>query len=204
MKTISKQRLGVFLVAAVLIFLSYLIGTIVSKTTRQMDTAGDADKAPLRIVVMDPLSDQLACDCVEGYAQRKYDKLGTFLEKQLRRPVQIAYGENLKDVLKLDTIKIDLIIGKHSVVLSDAAEAKMTIHPVARLTDKSGGTDLTGLFVVRHNDLANSIEDLEGYRILFGPEYDAEKSTAAMAALRAQGLSPPQPFSALFQTTFGE
>ncbi|MHC4173215.1 MAG: PhnD/SsuA/transferrin family substrate-binding protein [Planctomycetota bacterium] len=194
MKTISKQRLGVFLVAAVLIFLSYLIGTIVRKTTRQMNAAGDADNTPLRIVVMDPLSGQLACDCVEGYAQRKYDKLSTFLEKQLRRPVQIAYGENLKDVLKLDTNKIDLIIGKHSVVLSDAAEAKMTIHPIARLTDKSGGTDLTGLFVVRHNDLANSIEDLEGYRILFGPEYDAEKSNAAMAALRAQGLSPPQPF----------
>ncbi|MFQ6035535.1 MAG: PhnD/SsuA/transferrin family substrate-binding protein [Sedimentisphaerales bacterium] len=158
-----------------------------------MDTAGDANNTPLRIVVMDPLSGQLACDCVEGYAQRKYDKLGTFLEKQLRRPVEIAYGENLADILKLNTNKVDLIIGKHSVVLFDAAEAKMIIRPIASLTDKSGRTDVTGLFVVRHNDPANSIEDLEGYRILFGPKWDAEKSTAAMAALRAKRLSLPQP-----------
>ncbi len=34
---------------------------------------------PLRIVVMDPLAAKLACACVEGYAQRDYDKLGDYL-----------------------------------------------------------------------------------------------------------------------------
>ena len=40
---------------------------------------------PLRLVVMDPLAAPLACDCVGGYAQRDYTRLGAFLEE--REPV---------------------------------------------------------------------------------------------------------------------
>ena len=153
------------------------------------ETPADVRHAPpLRIVVMDPLSDRLACDCVEGYAQRRYDKLGAFIERQLARPVLIAYGENLPDILKFNPGKVDLIIGKQSVVVSDAAEADARVRPIARLTDNSGSTNLTGLFVVRHNDPAKNIADLNGYRILLGPECDAEKSTAARTALKANGV----------------
>lgn len=155
----------------------------------QMETPADVSHAPpLRIVVMDPLSDRLACGCVEGHAQRRYDKLGAFIEKHLARPVLIAYGENLPDILKFNPGKVDLIIGKQSVVISDAAEVDTPVRPIARLTDKSGSTNLTGLFVVRRNDPAKNIADLKGYRILLGPECDAEKSTAARATLRAKGV----------------
>ncbi|MHC4737238.1 MAG: PhnD/SsuA/transferrin family substrate-binding protein, partial [Planctomycetota bacterium] len=82
--------------------------------------------------------------------------------------------------MKANPGQVDLLIGKESVVRFDAAEIKMTVRPIARLTDKSGTTNLRGLFVVRHNDPAKSAEDLKGYKILFGPEYDAEKSTAAI------------------------
>ena len=141
---------------------------------------------------MDPLSDQLACDCVEGYAQRKYNELGKFMEKQLGQPVKLSYGENLPDILKANPGHVDLLIGKESIILFDAAEIKMTIRPIARLTDKSGTTNLRGLFVVRHNDRARSVEDLKGYKILFGPEDEAEKNTAAIAALKAKGVPIPQ------------
>lgn len=141
---------------------------------------------------MDPLADGLACACVLGYAQRKYHKLAEFLENRLARPVQIIYGENLAHILKLELGTIDLIIGKRSTVLSDTAEAKMTIRPIAALTGLNGTTDLKGLFVVRHNDPAKSIADLKGYRILFGPDSETEKSAAATAALKASKVPLPE------------
>ena len=42
-----------------------------------------ADDA-FHLVVMDPLSKPLSCDCVQGYAQRKYELLGEHLTKHLR------------------------------------------------------------------------------------------------------------------------
>ncbi|MHC4547033.1 MAG: hypothetical protein ACYSYL_21405 [Planctomycetota bacterium] len=141
MKTIAKQIFGLFLLAVSVVLLLYVIGVIFNKTTRQEYTDTDVNHLPLRIVVMDPLSNQLACDCVEGYAQRMYDELVVFLEKQLGRPVKLAYGENLPDILKANPGQVDLLIGKESVVRFDAAEIKMTVRPIARLTDKSGTTE---------------------------------------------------------------
>ena len=42
------------------------------------------------------------------------------------------------------------------------------------------------------SDPAQSIADLKGYRILFGPEASAEKNTAAVAALRKAGIPVPK------------
>lgn len=63
--------------------------------------------------------------------------------------------------------------------------------PIARLTDKSGATDHVGLFVVRGDDPAKTIQDLKGYRILFGPKEDAQKHQAALAALRENNIPLP-------------
>ncbi|MHC4313740.1 MAG: PhnD/SsuA/transferrin family substrate-binding protein [Planctomycetota bacterium] len=192
MKTISKKIFGLFLLAVSVVLLCHIVGPLFSRTTQQRKTTGDSNKLSLRIVVMDPLSDQLACDCVQGYAQRKYDELATFLEKQFSRPVELAYGENLPDILKANPEQVDLLIGKESIALFDAAEIKLHTRPIARLTDKSGTTNLSGLFVVRHNDRARSVEDLKGYKILFGPEDETEKSTAVIAALKAKGVPIPK------------
>ena len=167
MKKNSKKTFVLFLLAVSAVLFLYVIGVLFNKTTQQEYTNANANHLPLRIVVMDPLSDQLACDCVEGYAQRKYNELGKFMEKQLGQPVKLSYGENLPDILKANPGHVDLLIGKESIILFDAAEIKMTIRPIARLTDKSGTTNLRGLFVVRHNDRARSVEDLKGYKILF-------------------------------------
>ena len=159
-----------------------------SPTSQTADTA----QAPLLIVVMDPLADRLACACVLGYAQRKYSKLAEFLENRLARPIQIVYGEDLAHILRLELGTIDLIIGKRSIVLSDAAEARMPVRPIAALTDTNGDTDLTGLFVVRHDDPAKTIADLKSYRILFGPNTEIEKNAAAIAALKASNVPLPE------------
>jgi outer membrane protein assembly factor BamB/ABC-type phosphate/phosphonate transport system substrate-binding protein len=147
---------------------------------------------PLRIVVMDPLCKQLACDCVEGYAQRDYAALALFLEERLGRPVGLSYGANLRDILQFNPGKIDLIIGKSSVVLYDAAEAAQSIRPIARLTNRNGTTNTFGLFVVRRDDTATKIIHLENRKILFGPRYDRENHEAALLALAEHEVRLPR------------
>jgi len=148
---------------------------------------------PIRIVVMDPLARPLSCDCVKGYAQRDYDRLGRFLGDRLSRPVKVVYGEDLGGTVRRETGgKVDLVIGKQSLVKFDAAECNLTVRPLAMLTGQDGKTTVDGLFVVPANDTAQAITDLHGYRILFGEAASAEKHAAAVAALRAAGVAVPE------------
>ena len=156
--------------------------------------AADGPPSMLTVVVMDPLSAPLACDCVKGYAQRKYELLGEYLQSELKRPVKVYWSESLNDALAEKTSgKVDLIIGKHSVVLADAKEAKVTVEPVAQLTGKDGAVTQTGLFIVRKLDPAKTMADLKGYRILFGPADCDEKSAAPMELVKKSGLPVPNP-----------
>ncbi len=175
-----------------------LLGCDRPHPTTQPATQAQAAK-PLRLVVMDPLALPLSCECVEGYAQRRYDKLGVFLEQRLNRPVMIAFAEALQTPLDQSPGDLHVIIGKESVVEFDAAALNIPVTPIARLTDKSGATDQTGMFVVRGDDPAKTIQDLKGYRILFGPKEDAEKHQAALAAMRKNNI----PLPATIQTSPG-
>jgi len=154
----------------------------------------NAGERPLTLVVMDPLAAPLACDCVKGYAQRKYELLAMFLEQWLSRKVELIFSEALeRGIAKSSRGSADLVIGKHSLVKFDAAECKLPVRPLAMLTGKDGKTTLTGLFVVPAADRAKKVADLEGYRILFGPPEEAEKHAAAVAALKKAGVSVPEP-----------
>ena len=147
----------------------------------------------LTIVVMDPLAAPLACDCVAGYAQRDYRRLGAFLEKRIGRPVTVVFGESLSRVLAGEAQgTAHLIIGKDSIVRADAAECEIAVRPIARLTDLSGKTTMTGLFVVARHDPARTVADLGGYRILFGNKEDVEKHAAAKAALKKAAVALPK------------
>jgi len=142
---------------------------------------------------MDPLAAPLSCPCVKGYAQRDYDKLAAHLETKLGRPVKIVYSESLVTALKSKTDgKADLIIGKHSVVLFDAAKAGLQVKQVGSLTGKDGATTQTGLIVVPTADKAKSVADLAGYRIIFGPKECDEKHAAALALLKSHKVGAPQ------------
>jgi ABC-type phosphate/phosphonate transport system substrate-binding protein len=154
-----------------------------------IDSRAIAADSPLIVVVMDPLSAPLACDCVKGYAQRKYELLGAFLQNELHRPVKVFWSESLVKALQNDTNgQVDLIIGKDSVVRFDAKVAKLSVTPIAALTGKDGETTQTGLVVVRNADSANALEDLTGYRIFFGPEDCDEKWSAPRELLQEHGL----------------
>ena len=137
------------------------------------------------MVVMDPLAEPLSCPCVKGYAQRKYEKLAEFLSAKLGQPVQVTFAESFEKALAKDTCKvIDIAIGKDSVVRHDAKTARMTVTPIARLTGKDGMTTQHGLIVVRTADPAKQVEDLRGYRVLFGTKDCDEKFARRAIYLR--------------------
>ncbi len=157
--------------------------------------AGLENKTALTIVVMDPLALPLSCPCVKGYAQRDYDKLGTYLEQKLGRSVKVAFSESLVTALKDKTDgKADVVIGKYSVVNFDAKRAGMKFAPVADLTGKDGKTTQTGLVVVLNEDPAKKIEDLKTYKILYGNVEADEKHAAVMKMFKNhQFIIPEKP-----------
>src|SRR5882762_11031343 len=68
------------------------------------------------MVVMDPLAAPLSCPCVQGYAQRDYEKLADYLTAELGRPVQVTFAESFEKALAKPSCKtIDIAIGKDSV-----------------------------------------------------------------------------------------
>lgn len=153
-----------------------------------------AEERPFTMVVMDPLCTELACDCVEGYAQRDYNKFGEFLSQYIGRDVKVVFASSLVTALDGDAEgHCDLVIGKHSVVLYDANQRELDVDPVAQLTGKDGDVTMTGLFVVRSDDPAQTIADIAGYRIFFGPEECDEKSAVPMALMTEHGVAIPDP-----------
>jgi ABC-type phosphate/phosphonate transport system substrate-binding protein len=152
-----------------------------------------ASEKELTLVVMDPLSAQLSCPCVAGYAQRDYEKLAAFLTAKLGRPVKAHFAESLAGALQKKTEgKADVIIGKDSMVRADAKAAKMGLQHLAALTGKDGLTVQKGLIVVAKDDPALAADGLKGYTILFGQATADEKHAAALALLKDLGVPVPK------------
>lgn len=146
----------------------------------------------LRIVVMDPLAAPLSCPCVQGYAQRDYDKLGEFLHEELGREVKVVFSESLEGGIEKAGGAPDMVIGKRSVVSAQAEQQKIELTPSLALTDKEGETTQTGLIVVASKNPALSVSDLAGYRIIFGPADCDEKHSAALALMKEHGVAAPE------------
>lgn len=166
-------------------FVLAILGSLVALSDRaiSVEPYGPA-KADLTIVVMDPMAGPLACDCVQGYAQRKYERLADYLHSELGKTVKIVWSESLITALEGQAEgQAQIVIGKDSVVRSYATKAKASYQPVAQLTDKDGSVMQRGLFVVLDSAKVSSLLDLEGYSILFGPDDCSEKSSAPKAAL---------------------
>lgn len=161
------------------------------KKTNALKKPIDIPTGALVMVVMDPLAAPLSCPCVEGYAQRDYDKLAAFLTSQLGQEVVAVYNASLPAALKMDTKdRADIVVGKHSVVLYDGKKAGKQFRPVLALTGKDGKTDMQGLFVVASSDPAKSVAELKGYRIFYGTEDSDEKYSAAFDVLKKHGITP--------------
>ena len=148
-----------------------------------------ADDQALLMVVMDPLSKPLSCDCVRGYAQRDYQLLADHIARSIDRPVDVHWYESLTEAKAELKREPDLVIGKDSVVRVDAGRIGVPMMAVASLSGRDGSTTMRGLIVVRRDDPARSAEDLAGYRLLFGPTDSEEKSSAIEAYLKSQKVA---------------
>ena len=150
--------------------------------------ANDTDEG-LTLVIMDPMSAPLACACVQGYAQRKYEFLGKFLEQQLGTKVNVYWSGALSSAMEESKGRADIVIGKRSVVVADGLESKLPLSPIADLTGKDGKTTQWGLVVVRKDDAAKKLEDLAGYQILFGKKECDEKYAAPKQLFAAKKVA---------------
>ena len=163
-----------------------LVGGII-----QLPTIAAAEE-PLSLVVMDPLAAPLSCPCVEGYAQRQYEKFASALAANLGREVTITFAESLAKALQQPGCShIDIVVGKDSVVRADAVKQKLAMAPIAQLTGKDGKTTQTGLIVVPSGDPAQNVADLGGYRVIYGAPDCAEKFGAARTLLTEAGVTVP-------------
>ncbi len=151
------------------------------------------DAKELNIVVMDPLCAELACKCVNGYAQRDYNALARFIGKKLDRPVKVFFAADLgAGIEETPDGRVDIVIGKKTIVDFDSGKYKRNLKPIASLTGPKGTTTFTGMFVVPKDDPAKTIADLKEYRIFFGPKTCEEKHGAALAAMKEAKLTPPE------------
>lgn len=142
-------------------------------------------EVPFTIIVTDPLSKELSCPCVEGYAQRDYTELGKHLSTKLGKAVVVEFGESLEGALTKKTAgRVDAIIGKDSMVRFQAKAQKLEIIKLAALTGKDGAITQQGFLVVHSSDPAISADQLKDYRVLFGPPAAEEKNAAAKALLK--------------------
>jgi len=186
------QRIKTVLVCLLLSLLGPAAG--VSPAAQSQAQQPTAASEALSVVVMDPLARPLSCDCVKGFAQRDYEKLARWLQQRLDCQVRVSFSEDLGRALRGPAGgKAHVVIGKRSVVEFDAAAERLKLRPLAVLTGKDGTTTLTGLFVVPSNAPAKAMKELKGYRIIFGPPEVEERHGAAIAALKAAGLSVSQP-----------
>jgi outer membrane protein assembly factor BamB/ABC-type phosphate/phosphonate transport system substrate-binding protein len=133
-----------------------------------------------KIVVMDPLAAPLSCACVSGMGQRRYDRLEEFLEMRLQRAIEVTYDESLELASQRLHAKFDWIIGKRSVVEFDANRLRLTLKPVAALTDRGGLQTLTGLVLVPQNATFDTLDKLRGRTIALGPKDNADVHQAAI------------------------
>ena len=160
---------------------------VMASLTKAAEPSGVPSTASgeLTLVVMDPLAAPLACDCVKGYANRQYQRLGEYLESRLNKRVQVLWSESLAALVEKDpNLKCDVVIGKNSVVVAHGKKLGVRFRAVASLTDMDGSTIQRGLFVVRSSSTVASMLDLEGYTVFFGPEECDEKWQAPRKLLK--------------------
>lgn len=169
-----------------------LLGIWLSRLDQGLDMQLGARRGePLQVVIMDPQCGRPARDDFPG-PYRDYAPLGRFLEEALNRPIQLFYGSHLSEIPGLKP-PADLIIGRASVVLAEAARKDEPIRPVAHLTDNLGSTELSGLFVTRADDPAETLGNLVDHKIVFGPPAEDVRYSQALTALSQVGITPVPP-----------
>lgn len=147
---------------------------------------------PIVLVVMDPLSKELACACVEGHGQRDYRKLAAYLKAGLGRDVEIEFSDDLAETLAVvGEGREVIVIGERSLVTHGAEQAGLKARPVCELSGRDGSTTDTALFIARADDPAKNLKDIGGRKVLVGLAEADARHAVTLAALREADPKPP-------------
>ena len=92
---------------------------------------------------------------------------------------------------RIATAAPDRMVEQEVMVRFDAKRLKLTVTPLADLTDRDGRTTQRGVFLVRTGDPAKRLADLSGRDVMLGPEEEAETHRAAKAAMQQARLAKP-------------
>ncbi len=141
----------------------------------------------LTLGICDPLARETASDCVKGAAVREFDGLVRRLRDRAGLDVRVVYFPY--DALLLAEMRAGRV---------DAALAKTwTVRRagdgwdrVADLLTVQGSGDLAGVFITRADSGLKCVADLNGKKLLLGPDGAYEKSFAARQALYDNDASP--------------
>ena len=148
------------------------------------------------IAVTDPLAKELACACIDGFAQRNYKALADHIKKfdeSRFGKIELVFAGSLRAAIEKSSRKrVDMIIGKDSVVRHELQQAKIDATATNRLTDKGGEVGFTGLVVVAADDPAKTVADLKKHRLILGPKESEETHAAAIALFKKHGISVPE------------
>ncbi|MEQ1830372.1 MAG: PhnD/SsuA/transferrin family substrate-binding protein [Pirellula sp.] len=107
------------------------------------------------------------------------------MREQLGQTVRVVWAVSLESASKIPGWKqADVVIGKDSVIRFDGKKNKLDLEPVASLTDMNGSTMQRGLFVALRDAPVSTLLDIEGYKVLWGPEDCDEKSKAPRQTLK--------------------
>jgi outer membrane protein assembly factor BamB len=178
-----------YCLGAVALMLSLAVGCASTESAKSPE---QGRPEPIVLVVMDPLSKELACACVEGFGQRDYRKLAAYLQAGLKRDVAIEFSDDLAETLSVVGQKREVIVvGDQSLVMHGAQQAQLKARLVCELSGIDGSTTDTALFVARANDPAKDLKDIGGRKVFVALAEGDEKHTATLAALKNADLKPP-------------
>lgn len=144
----------------------------------------------LRAAVNDIYCRDTACACVRDVAARTYADTQAQLLEKYNIDLQIDYfiePYNLEKAILSGAY--DVVISKPWTALRLQRRAGTRFERVADVIDPSGNRWLTGIVAVMADSKFQTLEDLQGARIMIGESDSYEKHQAAKRLFKQQGLT---------------
>src|SRR5262245_6165312 len=117
-----RNHAGRSCLGALALMLSIVVGC---SSTTQVEPGHPEPSQPIVLVVMDPLSKELACACVDGHGQRDYRKLASYLKAGLGRDVAVEFSDDLAETLGfIGQGREVIVVGERSLVMRGAQRAQ--------------------------------------------------------------------------------
>ena len=148
-----------------------------------------AAKTTLVVGVCDPLCKETASPCIQTSAKRDYRSLVRVVSERACVQLDLRYyalDEQL--VQAVHKGEVNAVIAKTWTAL--VATKGRVWERLADIPRQDGSDELSGVFLTRADSPLSTIQELDGRRIVMGPDLAYEKSHAARRALSDAGVKP--------------